>query len=74
MNNDKRSIFVNPYYAIDISPDLVGQHQPIVAREDWIKTNAKLVEELGFEVWANQLLTVLEGGYLAATDADTTVQ
>ncbi len=42
-DNDTRSMLVNPYYAIEISPGLTGEHEPIVAREDWIKTNAQLV-------------------------------
>lgn len=64
-DHDIRSTLVNPYYAITISPDLLGEHEPLVAKEDWIKANARLADELGFEIWANQLLTVLEGGSIA---------
>jgi hypothetical protein len=67
-DHDKRRIIANPYYAITISPDLIGEHQPLQATEDWVKANAQLASELGFEAWAHLLLSVLQGDFVAAPD------
>ena len=55
-----KEMFANPYYAINISPWLVTAHEPMVTKEQWIKVNAKLIEEIGREEWLKQLLAVLE--------------
>jgi hypothetical protein len=52
---------INPYYAINISPDLVGEHEPIVAQDQWIAANLRLIDEIGAHEWLEHLLAVLQG-------------
>jgi hypothetical protein len=66
--DDLAAMLINPIYAISIQPDLVVQHEPLVSRDQWIKTNTKLIDELGAEQWLSRLLEVLEGGYPASAE------
>ncbi|MFA6492613.1 MAG: hypothetical protein WCV58_00485 [Patescibacteria group bacterium] len=59
---ETKDIFINPFYAINISPSLLTEHEPMVSKEKWVKVNAKLIDELGKEEWLKQLLSVLESG------------
>lgn len=59
-DQETKELFINPYYAINISPDLVSDHELMVTKEKWIEVNARLIEELGKEEWLKQLLAVLE--------------
>ena len=59
---DTKGLFINPYYAINISPSLVPEHEPMTSKEQWVKVNTKLIDELGKEEWLGQLLNVLESG------------
>ena len=45
--NDAMHALINPYYAINISPDLAGEHEPLVAQDQWIQANLKLLDEIG---------------------------
>lgn len=56
-------MLVNPIYAISIHPDLEGQHEPIVSREQRVDANRRLIEELGADEWLRSLLAVLEGDF-----------
>lgn len=61
MNEEEtKEIFINPYYAINISPDLTTGHELMVTKEKWIQVNSKLIDELGKEEWLKRLLNVLE--------------
>jgi hypothetical protein len=66
--DDLAAMLINPIYAISIQPDLVVQHEPLVSREQWIKANTKLIDELGAEQWLSRLLGVLEGGNPASPE------
>ena len=55
-------MFANPFYAVNILPALCAEHEPMVSKETWIKTNARMIDEIGKEEWLKQLLTVLESG------------
>ena len=55
-----KEIFANPYYAINIEPGLTTEHEIMVTKEQWIRVNAKLIDEIGKEEWLKQLLAVLE--------------
>jgi hypothetical protein len=59
---DTKEMFANPFYAVNISPSLITEHEPMVSKEQWIKVNAKLIDELGKEEWLKRLLSVLETG------------
>ncbi len=61
--DDITAMLINPIYAVSISPDLVGQHETIIPREQWIEANQRLINELGTEEWLKRLLAVLEGSY-----------
>jgi hypothetical protein len=58
-HNDLKEILANPYYAIVITKALSEEHEPLVSEEDWIKANAKLIEEIGAEEWLRRLLDTL---------------
>lgn len=55
-------LLINPFYAISISPNLMGEHEPLATKESWVKANIKLMDELGKEEWLKQLLHILETG------------
>ncbi len=59
--NDAKDMFANPYYAIVIAKHLSEDHEPLIAEEDWVKANAKLIEEIGAEEWLHRLLGTLKG-------------
>lgn len=54
---------INPYYAINIDPDLATKHEPLVDQEQWIQANRKLIDEIGAHEWLRRLLDVLRGDY-----------
>jgi hypothetical protein len=53
-------LFLNPFYVIKFAPWLASDHEPMASKEDWIKVNAQLIDELGKEEWLRQLLEILE--------------
>lgn len=55
-------MLINPFYAINISPILSSEHEPMTTKEMWVKANLKLMDEIGTEEWLNRLLRVLETG------------
>ena len=57
---ETKELFISPYYVINISPDLIKEHDIMATKEQWIKVNAQLIYELGKEEWLKQLLAVLE--------------
>lgn len=54
-------MLANPYYAIVIAKSLNEDHEPLITEEDWIKANAKLIQEIGAEEWLHRLLDTLKG-------------
>lgn len=59
--NDAVNMLINPYYAVNISPDLAGQHEPLVTQDQWIQANLRLLDEIGAHEWLEHLLAVLQG-------------
>lgn len=57
--NDLKEILANPYYAIVISRALSEEHELLVSEEDWVKANAKLIDEIGGAEWLRRLLDTL---------------
>lgn len=55
-------VMINPFYAVNISPDLIAKHEPMVSKDTWVKSNVQLIEKMGKEVWLNRLLLILESG------------
>jgi len=59
--NDAKKVLANPFYAITVNKLFTDEHEPIVSEEDWVKANAKLINEIGAEEWLNRLLSILKG-------------
>jgi hypothetical protein len=59
--DDVKDMLINPYYAININPDLATEHSPLVSEAQWIDANLKLIEEIGAHQWLERLLAVLQG-------------
>lgn len=59
--NDIKDTLINPIYAINIEPDLVAEHEPLVSEAQWVQANVKLIEEIGAQAWLERLLAVLQG-------------
>lgn len=55
-------VMINPFYAVNISPDLTAKHELMVSKETWVKSNVQLLEKMGKEEWLNRLLLILESG------------
>ena len=60
---DLRALLGNPFYAINIDPQLAEPHEPLVSEDEWIAANARQVEELGPEAYLRNLLSILKGNY-----------
>lgn len=56
--DDLIRILIDPYYAINVAPDLAVDHQPIISTIDWIKANRHLIDELGADKWLVYLLSI----------------
>lgn len=63
-----RDTIVSPYKGIIFSETLQGDHKPIIAREQWVQANMKLMKELSVGEWLWRLLDVLENGGPADPD------
>lgn len=59
--NNLKKMLANPYYAIVMDKSLSEDHEPLIAEEDWVKANAKLIEEIGATEWLHKLLETLKG-------------
>lgn len=59
--NEVKKMLLNPFYAITISKLLTEDHELLLSEEDWVKANAKLINEIGAEEWLHRLLSVLKG-------------
>lgn len=55
-------VFMNPFYAIDIAPSLIGEHEKAVTKDEWVQGNMKVIEEIGLDKWLHGILDVLETG------------
>lgn len=62
-NSDIEKTLQNPFYCIDLSEGLVGSHEKLVSKKNWIESNKKLIVEIGIEKWLQNLLEILEGDY-----------
>jgi hypothetical protein len=45
---DAEHMLINPFYAINITPDLMGEHEPLVSEAQWIAANKKSLRRSGF--------------------------
>ena len=58
--NEAKKILANPFPAITVSKLFSDEHEPIMSEEDWVKVNAKLINEIGAEEYLHRLLDVLK--------------
>ncbi len=56
-----QGILINPFYAIQVAPQLVETHTPSMCDEEWITGNLSLIQEMGAEHWLVLLVDVLQG-------------
>lgn len=77
--DDLKRMFANPFYAINISEGLFGDHQLMVTKDEWVQAAIKTIiydyhgNPFGFDEklvkslteWLYTLLNVLEGDYVA---------
>jgi hypothetical protein len=59
--NETIDMLINPFYAINIDPNLADEHDPLVTEEQWVQANLKLIDEIGAHEWLQHLLAVLQG-------------
>ena len=60
---DVAAMIGNPFYAVNIDPDLAVAHDLIISEEEWVAANARLIDELGPEPYLRNLLAVLKGAH-----------
>jgi hypothetical protein len=56
-----RRIIANPFYCINMYPDITIPHEPLISEETWIKSAKRSIEENGAEVFLKELLENLKG-------------
>jgi hypothetical protein len=61
-------ILMNPFYAIQVAPKLVEEHEPSMSDKEWVTANASLIQELGTEQWLRQLLDLLQSNTVAVDE------
>jgi hypothetical protein len=66
--SDVKNMLINPYYAINVDPDLATEHTAITTEDQWIEANLRLMEEIGSRQWLESLLAVLQGAGPRNTD------
>lgn len=62
-DGDIQAMLINLFYAITISEDLIGEHEPLVSKAEWIAANGRLIKEIGSDAWLEKLLSVLQGDF-----------
>ena len=63
-SKDVLGILLDPFYAININEGLFGEHEPIISKDQWVRVQVKLIDELGKKQYFMKLLEVLEGGFI----------
>jgi len=76
--HDFKKLMANPYYAINIDPDLATLHEPMISKKEWATIMARniLEDEDGDKIaiedlegsiveWMIRLLEVLEGDFVS---------
>lgn len=64
MDEDQtKHMLINPYYAINIEPDLASEHELTMPEKTWVQANVRLIDEIGSQEWLERLLAVLQGDY-----------
>ena len=69
--SDVEKLFTNPFYCINFSDSLFGQHQPMITEEEWIRVQIKLIKDMGQEKYFKTLLDSIKNP-LTSGDYPTT--
>ncbi|HZO74970.1 MAG TPA: hypothetical protein VFB60_22375 [Ktedonobacteraceae bacterium] len=56
-----QNILINPFYVIQVAPELVETHAPSMRDEEWVRDNSSMIQKTGAEPWLTTLLDVLQG-------------
>lgn len=54
-------ILANPFYCINLHPDITIEHEPLITEELWIKSAVRSIKENGAELFLKNLLENLKG-------------
>jgi len=63
-----QGILMHPFYALQVAPELVEEHELRMSDKEWVTANASLIQELGVEQWLTQLLDLLQGNTVATDE------
>lgn len=63
-------VIINPFNAVELAPELIYQHEPLISEEDWVRANLRVIEQSGAEFFLHALLRILKGEYVAGQDTD----
>jgi hypothetical protein len=61
--NDVKNALINPFYAINLDPDVAAEHVPLVAEAQWIAANLRLIDEIGTQERLKRLFAALQGNH-----------
>jgi hypothetical protein len=67
---DAEHMLINPFYAVTITSELMGEHEPLVSEAQWVAANARLIDQIGAKAWLEKLLAVLQGDFPRTPDND----
>jgi hypothetical protein len=62
--DDVVKLIINPIYAINIHETLALPHETMLSEDEWVAANAKMITDLGPELYLRTLLGVLKGDYV----------
>lgn len=62
-----QQMFANPFYCLkEVDPIFIMKHEPLVSEKEWIKSGAKVIDEIGAEKFLKMVLENLKGNYVTA--------
>ena len=57
---DISGMLAQPFYAINFSESLFGDHEPMISEDEWIKVQIQLLKEMTQEEYFKELLKALK--------------
>lgn len=57
--DDLKDLLINPFYAVTLNERYFNSREPVMAKEDWVSSNAILMQELTPKVWLEEFLRIL---------------
>lgn len=62
MTDDEKTVarmLINPASVVDIAGLYFASHEPMIARDDWLLLNTRLIESMSAQEWLTELLDTL---------------